>query len=61
MTLFLICTSVISVMIGILLLVMGYKFRKGKWLRLIAGNMFNDAPDDKEKEIGKVLGILLYV
>ncbi|MHC5249631.1 hypothetical protein [Enterococcus sp. LJL90] len=38
----------------------GYHFRRGQWLRLIAGNTFNDQPKAAQK-VAPVLGIVVYL
>lgn len=45
--------------LAFMLSLMGYKFRKGKWLRLIAGNTFNDYPK-KASDIAPSIGVLMY-
>lgn len=37
-----------------------YHFRRGQWLRLIAGNTFNDQPKAAQK-VAHVLGIVVYL
>jgi hypothetical protein len=39
---------------------MGFKFRQGKWLRLIAGNIFNDNPIEA-KSVAPYVGIVMYM
>lgn len=46
--------------LALILSLMGYKFKKGKWLRLIAGNTFNDFPKEAS-DISPFIGILMYV
>ena len=48
------------VIVSILLSLMGFKFRKKKWLRLIAGNTFNDNTKNAG-DIAPFIGILMYV
>lgn len=48
------------IILAFMLSLMGYKFIKGKWLRLIAGNTFNDSPKEAS-DISPFVGILMYV
>lgn len=48
------------VIVSILLSLIGFKFRKKKWLRLIAGNTFNDNAKSAG-DIAPFVGILMYV
>jgi len=45
--------------LAFMLSLMGYKFRKGKWLKLIAGNTFNNYPKEAN-DIAPSIGILMY-
>lgn len=49
------------IIVSIVLLIMGFQFRKGKWLNLIAGNTFNDYPHNTAIESGKIIGIIMYI
>lgn len=51
--------EIVLVILAIFLFLMGYKFRKGQWLRLIAGNTFNDYPKEA-RNVAPFVGLLLY-
>ncbi|EKQ3613518.1 TPA: hypothetical protein ACN1ND_000327 [Enterococcus faecalis] len=53
-------TEILLIIVASFLLLLGINFRKGRWLRLIAGNIFNDYPNEKAEVTGKLLGIVLY-
>lgn len=44
----------------ILFILMGIQFRRGKWLRLIAGNTFGDLAKEDAARIGRKTGIMMY-
>lgn len=44
----------------IFFLIIGRQFRRGKWLFLIAGNIFNDSSNEKAKKWGGLEGIIMY-
>lgn len=44
----------------IFFLIIGRQFRRGKWLFLIAGNIFNDSSNEKAKKWGGLVGIIMY-
>ena len=48
-------------LVGLILFIIGFQFRKGNWLRLIAGNSFNDVPLKKSKGMARVIGVVLYI
>lgn len=47
--------------LSILFFVVGYQFRRGKWLKLLAGNWEQDMPSDKAEKVGKATGIIMYI
>lgn len=52
--------EILLVVLAFLIFIMGYKFRRKKWLRLIAGNTFNDSPKEASN-IAPFVGILMYI
>ena len=52
-------SQILLIVCAVFLFVLGIKFRQGKWLRLIAGNTFNDKPKEA-KDIAPYVGILMY-
>lgn len=54
-----IATALMIILSGVLI-IFGLKLRQGKWLRLIAGNTFNDLPTTQAQKIGKLTGLILY-
>lgn len=53
--------SVVLVLLAFLFVLLGAQFRRGKWLRLIAGNTFGDLPADEAVVVGRKTGIVMYV
>ncbi|WP_265455470.1 hypothetical protein [Enterococcus sp. HY326] len=52
--------EILLVAVASALAAIGFHFRKGQWLRLIAGNTFNNQPKEAQK-VAPVLGIIVYV
>ncbi len=52
--------GIILVILGFFFLIIGRQFRRGKWLFLIAGNIFNDSSNGKAKKWGGLVGIIMY-
>lgn len=46
--------------LAVFIFVLGFKFRQGKWLNLIAGNTFDDHHKEAEG-IAPYIGMLMYV
>lgn len=47
--------------LSILFFVVGYQLRRGKWLKLLAGNWEQDIPLNRAQEIGRSTGIIMYI
>lgn len=52
--------SIFLLILMILFILMGIQFRRGNWLRLIAGNTFGDLAKEDAARIGKKTGIMMY-
>jgi len=52
--------EILLIFLALFIFIMGFKFRQGKWLRLIAGNNFNDNPKDA-KDVAPYVGIIMYI
>lgn len=48
-------------LIALLLIVIGVQFIRGKWLRLLAGNLFGEIPKSKTVKSGRVVGSLCLI
>lgn len=53
-------SSIVLLVLMILFIIMGVQFRRGKWLRLIAGNTFGDLAKEDAVKIGRKTGIVMY-
>lgn len=47
--------------LAILFFIWGYQLRRGKWLKSLAGNNFDEFSKEKVEKLGKSSGILLYL
>ncbi|MBO0428441.1 hypothetical protein JZO82_04635 [Vagococcus fluvialis] len=56
----LVFVEILLTILAVLIFIMGFKFRQGKWLRLIAGNIFNDNPIEA-KSVAPYVGIVMYM
>jgi hypothetical protein len=52
--------SIFLLVLMILFTLIGIQFRRGKWLRLIAGNTFGDIAKEDAARIGRKTGIMMY-
>ena len=43
-----------------LFIILGVKFQRGKWLRLLSGNAFGDLPKEKAISVGRKTSRLMY-
>lgn len=51
--------SILSLLVAFLFVLLGIQFRRGKWLRLIAGNNFNELPQEVAINSGKKTGFVM--
>ncbi|MFY8330149.1 hypothetical protein [Vagococcus carniphilus] len=56
----LIFIEILLTILTVLIFILGFKFRQGKWLRFIAGNTFNDNPKEA-KSVAPYVGIIMYI
>jgi len=52
--------EILLIFLAVFIFIIGFKFRQGKCLRLIAGNTFNDNPKEA-KDIAPYVGIMMYI
>ena len=52
---------IIGAVIGLFCIIMGIQLLRNKWLRLIAGNTFGDAPKESVEKVRKPLGIFVFL
>jgi len=52
---------ILFIALSILFFIVGYQLRRGKWLKLLAGNWEQDIPLKKAQKIGKSTGIIMYI
>lgn len=52
--------SMILLLLLVFFIVIGRQFRRGKWLRLIAGNTTHDLPKKVEIQFAKKTGLVMY-
>jgi hypothetical protein len=53
--------GIILIVLMLMFILMGVQFRRGKWLRLIAGNTFGDLAEETAIKIGRQTGIVMYL
>ncbi|WP_435935381.1 hypothetical protein [Enterococcus gilvus] len=53
--------SSILFLLFLLLSLVGTMFRRGKWLRLLSGNLRGDTPENNAKEIARFSSIALFI
>lgn len=54
-------TSSLTILLGVLFLILAIQFKRGKWLRLLAGNTFNDFTNDQSKKLGQSTSYCMYL
>ncbi|MGM0124598.1 hypothetical protein IGI37_001976 [Enterococcus sp. AZ194] len=52
--------AALTIVFALGLLLVGRQFQKGKWLRLLAGNTFNELPKEKLAKTAKSCSYCLY-
>ncbi|MGK0606614.1 hypothetical protein [Enterococcus gilvus] len=53
--------SIILFLLCLLLSLVGIMFFRGKWLRLLSGNLRGDTPENNAKEIARFSSIALFI
>lgn len=52
--------EILLLVLAMFFFLIAFKFRQGKWIRVIAGNRFNKYPEEA-KNIAPYLGIIMYL
>lgn len=51
---------IFSLLLAVVFFLLGWQFRRGKWLRAVAGNTFGELPREQALKVGRSTGLVLY-
>lgn len=49
------------IIVSLFFLIIGIQLMRGKWLRLLAGNTFGDAPQADAQKAGRSVGLICFI